>query len=72
MELDRDTAHRRYVNAAIALAATVSADDRIRTEPSYPADRSRHADRLRAESFVEILAEYRAAAADFDAAWAAA
>lgn len=68
---DRDIAHRRYLNAAVALATAVSTDDRIRTDPAFPADRSPRAERLRASMLAQALAEYRDAEAVNRAAWAA-
>lgn len=65
------TARDRLLSAALVLASGVNADDLIATDPTFPADRSPRADRLRAEALAADLATFRAALAEFNAEVAA-
>lgn len=65
----RDDAHSAFVNAAIALAVSVSTQRRIEENPSLPASRGPLADRLRAQQFEELLTRFRAAQQRFDEEW---
>lgn len=60
------TPAQRHRNAAIALAATIDIQDRMK-DPNYDADRSPAAERARETDFRRLLTEYREAAAELDA-----
>ena len=57
--------HSEYMRASVALAQAVSIDDRIATDPNYPADRSARAARMRADDMPHLLACFRAAESAF-------
>lgn len=63
----KSAAHRLFQLAAIQLATAVDIDDRIKSDPEFVADRSENADRMREEQMAGYLAQFRAAAAAFEA-----
>jgi hypothetical protein len=54
-----------YKQAALRLAQHVSIIDRIKSDPTYWADRSAHAWELRDADYAEALEEFRAAETAF-------
>lgn len=55
------TTLRTVGQAARSLASIVEIQDRIASDPHYPADRSPRMDQYRAETFAKALREYREA-----------
>ena len=63
-----NTTLRTVGQAARSLASIVEIQDRIASDPHYPADRSPRMDRYRAERLAKALREYREAVAREEAA----
>ena len=56
-----DDLYQAYIRAALNVAIGIDVQDRVDTDPTWPADRTPHADELRRQHRAADLTAFRAA-----------